>query len=170
MDAVTIDGLAWRLCDGADAEQLGRWNAQLSVDEGGEPVGDLPTYTDRMARWLDGGRYAAALAEGPDGPVGYVLWRDDEDYGDVYLRQFFVAREHRGRGIGRQLFEEAVAQLWHGRPLRLDVYDSNPRGLAFWGSVGFEPYSRLMRRAPQAPPVTASGVAQRRRPASGEKR
>jgi GNAT superfamily N-acetyltransferase len=66
----------------------------------------------------------------------------------VFVRQFFVARPHRGRGLGRRLFETAVEQFWSGRPLRLDVYDSNPRGGAFWERIGFAPHSRLMRRPP----------------------
>lgn len=136
----------WRRCGLHDADQLGSFNAQLSVDEGGPAVGDLTVYVDRMRRWLADSRYEAALAEGAQGAVAYLLWREDPDYGDVFVRQFFVARDLRGAGLGGHLFEQAVAQFWPGRPLRLDVYDSNPRGLAFWRRMGFEPYSRLLRR------------------------
>ena len=136
----------WVLCDARDAEVLGAMNAQLSVDEGGEPIGPLPVYVARMRDWLETGRYQAAIAHRGDEALGYLLWRDDQDYGDIFIRQYFVAREHRGAGLGRALFERAVSQFWAGRPLRLDVYDSNPRGRAFWEKTGFAPYSRLMRR------------------------
>jgi len=136
----------WALCDARDAGVLGAMNAQLSVDEGGELVGPLPVYVARMRGWLETGRYQAAIARRGDEALGYLLWRDDQDYGDIFIRQYFVAREHRGAGLGRALFERAVAQFWAGRPLRLDVYDSNPRGRAFWEKTGFAPYSRLMRR------------------------
>jgi GNAT superfamily N-acetyltransferase len=85
-----------------------------------------------MRDWLENGRYQAAIARRGDDVLAYVLWRDDHDYGDIYVRQFFVSREHRGAGLGRALFERAVRQFWPGRPLRLGVYDSHPRGRAFW--------------------------------------
>jgi len=137
----------WRRCTAADAETLATMNAQLSADEGAA-VGTAEAYRERMRAWLEEGRYQAAVAEADREPMAYVLWRRDPDYRDVYVRQFFVARSHRSRGLGRRLFEEAVREFWDGDPLRLDVYDSNPRGGAFWESLGFEPYSRLMRRAP----------------------
>jgi GNAT superfamily N-acetyltransferase len=138
---------AWRRCSPSDADVLASLNAQLSEDEGA-PVGTATAYGERMRAWLTEGRYDAALAEVAGEPVAYVLWRRDPDYGDVYVRQFFVARAHRGQGLGRRLFEQAVGEFWSGELLRLDVYDSNPRGRAFWESLGFAPYSRLMRRSP----------------------
>jgi GNAT superfamily N-acetyltransferase len=140
---------SWTLCGPEDAALLGSMNLALSTDEGGMPVGQLSVYVERMERWLRLGQYNAALATIDEVPVAYVLWRDDPDYGDIFVRQFFVRREYRGTGLGRRLFADAVGQFWQSNPLRLDVYDSNPRGRAFWEAVGFEPYSRLMRRAPQ---------------------
>src|SRR5262249_40561459 len=67
-----------------------------------------------------------AAARRGDDVLAYVLWRDDPDYGDIFVRQFFVSRGHRGAGLGRLLFERAAGQFWLGRPLRLDVYDSSP--------------------------------------------
>jgi GNAT superfamily N-acetyltransferase len=136
----------WRRCTTADAAVLAELNAHLSEDEGAS-VGTPAAYLDRMRTWLEEGRYDAAVVESDGEPIAYVVWRHDPDYGDVYVRQFFVARAHRGQGLGTRLFESAVHELWPGRPLRLDVYDSNPRGGAFWERMGFEPYSRLMRRA-----------------------
>jgi len=137
----------WRRCTPADAEVLGVLNAQLSEDEGAA-VATPSAYLERARDWLTTGRYEAAIAEAGTEPVGYVVWRRDPDYGDVYVRQFFVARDHRSRGLGRALFEEAAQEFWDGEVLRLDVYDSNPRGGAFWESLGFVAYSRLMRRSP----------------------
>jgi GNAT superfamily N-acetyltransferase len=136
----------WTPCDACDAELLGAMNAQLSDDEGGQPVGPLSVYVARMHEWLETGRYQAAIARRGTEALGYVLWRDDHDYDDIFIRQYFISREHRGAGLGQALFERAVSQFWPGRPLRLDVYDSNPRGRAFWEKNGFTSYSRLMRR------------------------
>jgi GNAT superfamily N-acetyltransferase len=142
-------GAEWMPCGPDDAELLGRLNAQLAEDEGAQPIGPTPAYIKRMRGWLEQGSYHAAVARRGGDVVAYVLWRDDLDYGDIFIRQFFVARGHRGAGLGRRLFESATRQFWPGRPLRLDVYDSNPRGGAFWEKIGFAPYSRLMRRAPE---------------------
>jgi GNAT superfamily N-acetyltransferase len=139
----------WRRCTPSDADVLAPMNAQLSEDEGAA-VGMASAYLDRMRTWLADGRYEAALAESAGAPIAYVVWRRDPDYGDIYVRQFFVDRGHRRRGLGRRLFEQAVHEFWEGELLRLDVYDSNPKGRAFWESLGFAPYSRLMRRAPDS--------------------
>lgn len=138
----------WTPCRPCDAELLGRLNAQLAEDEGAQPIGPPSAYVERIRSWLERGRYEAAVARRGDDVLAYVVWRADPDYGDIYIRQFFVSREHRGAGLGCRLFERAVVQFWPGKPLRLDVYDSNPRGGKFWERVGFTPYSRLMRRVP----------------------
>jgi len=143
--------LTWRRCTPADAEHLAEMNEQLSRDEGAQPVGPRAAYVERMRTWLEEGRYEAAIAEGGNETIGYVVWRHDPDYDDVFVRQFFVIRAVRGRGLGTRLFEAAVQEFWKGRSLRLDVYDSNPAGRAFWERLGFAPYSRLMRRQPSAP-------------------
>ena len=142
------DLLTWRRATAQDVRLLAGMNAELSRDEGAAPVGSLADYEERLRTWLDTDRYQAALAHRGDEPIAYVVWRDDPDYADVFVRQFFVVREHRGQGLGRRLFEQAVDEFWAGRLLRLDVYDSNPRGGAFWESLGFVPFSRLMRREP----------------------
>ena len=136
----------WTMCDTRDAELLGAMNAQLSEDEGGQPIRPLPVYVARMRGWLETGRYQAAVARRGDQALAYVLWHADQDYDDIFIRQYFVFREYRGAGLGQVLFERAVSQFWAGRPLRLDVYDTNPRGRAFWEKIGFATYSRLMRR------------------------
>jgi len=137
----------WRRCTPADAILLAEMNAVLSRDEGADPVGSLDDYVQRMRTWLEEGRYEAALAEADSEVIAYVVWRNDPDYADVFVRQFFVVPDHRGQGLGRRLFEQAVHEYWEGQSLRLDVYDSNPRGGAFWEGLGFVPYSRLMRRS-----------------------
>jgi GNAT superfamily N-acetyltransferase len=140
--------LSWRRCTTADAPVLARMNSELSVDEGAQPVGPMAAYLARVSAWLDDDRYQAAIAESRGEPVAYVLWRRDPDYADVFVRQFFVERAHRGRGVGRALFERAVHEFWPTDTLRLDVYDSNPRAGEFWQALGFVPFSRLMRRPP----------------------
>jgi GNAT superfamily N-acetyltransferase len=144
-------GPEWTLCGPHDAELLGSLNAQLAEDEGTPAIGPPSAYTERMRGWLEHGRYQAAIARRGNDVMAYVLWRDDPDYGDIFIRQYFVSRQHRGTGLGHKLLEHATHQFWHGKPLRLDVYDTNPQGRKFWEKAGFTPYSRLMRRRPLSP-------------------
>jgi GNAT superfamily N-acetyltransferase len=125
----------WTPCGPDDAGLLGSLNAQLAEDEGAHLIGPPSAYIERMRGWLDQGRYKAAAARRGDDVLAYVLWRDDPDYSDVFVRQFFVSRGHRGAGLGRLLFERAAGQFWRGRPLRLDVYDSNPGGRGLLGET-----------------------------------
>lgn len=113
-----------------------------------------------MRSWLEQGRYQAALAASDGETVAYVVWREDPDYDDVFVRQFFVVREHGGHGLGHQLFEEAAAEYWPGRLLRLDVNDSNPGGGRFWERLGFAPYSRA--HAARAGPIERPDHLERR--------
>src|SRR5215469_9943432 len=97
-------GRQWMPCGPDDAELLGSLNAQLAEDEGAQPIGPPAAYITRMRGWLEQGSYHAAAARRGGEVLAYVLWRDDLDYGDIFIRQFFVARDHRGAGLGRRLF------------------------------------------------------------------
>jgi hypothetical protein len=49
-----------------------------------------------MRGWLEQCSYHAAAARHGGEVLAYALWHDDLDYGDIFIRQFFVARDHRG--------------------------------------------------------------------------
>jgi GNAT superfamily N-acetyltransferase len=81
-----------------------------------------------------------------------MLYREElDDYfperKEVYIRQYFIRREARGQGIGRQAFEMIVGE-WLPREaaLTLEVLAGNEAGLKFWERVGFAAYSIAMRR------------------------
>ena len=63
-----------------------------------------------MHGWLSGGEYRAVLFERDSQPVAYALYRADAD-ASIYLRQFFVAREHRRQGIGVAAIELLVGEI-----------------------------------------------------------
>jgi predicted acetyltransferase len=66
----------------------------------------------------------------------------------VYLRQFFVWREHRRQGVGRSAIEWLMRTAWADAPrVRLDVLVTNTEGRAFWKGVGFEEYCVTMESA-----------------------
>ncbi|TMH15848.1 MAG: GNAT family N-acetyltransferase [Betaproteobacteria bacterium] len=91
----------------------------------------------RMRNWL-ATEYQALIFEDPaaTAPVAYALLRDTPEW--VHLRQFFVARDRRRRGIGAR----AVALLRDSvfPPDKLVIVEAmawNHRALSFWRAVGF---------------------------------
>ena len=54
-----------------------------------------------------------------------------------YLRQLFVARGQRRRGIATALMDWMYANVWSGKPVRLDVFVHNEEAVAFYRGYGF---------------------------------
>ena len=142
---MTGEELVVRIATRDDLELLGALNEQLIVDEGASTPERGAALVARMGRFLAEG-YVAALVESGGEVVAYALWRPDG--GAVHVRQFFVAREHRRAGVGRRAFALLTERCWAGRPLTLDVLATNPRGIAFWRSIGFVDHMVAMRRPP----------------------
>ncbi len=125
-----------------DAPLLGRLNRQLIEDEGHRQRGTPEELAKRMRTWLQAD-YQAILFEQGEKLVGYVLYRPDEC--GIYVRQFFVARDHRRQGIGRQAIDWLRREVWQAAlRLRLDVLVTNEAGLKFWRAVGFEDYCLIL--------------------------
>lgn len=119
-----------------DASLLAEMNAHLIQDEGHRNRMTLPELTARMHAWLLG-EYAAVIFCREEQPVGYALYRDDDD--SLYLRQFFIGRAHRRAGIGRAAIRILREEIWPPRQrIRVDVLTTNTRGITFWRAIGFE--------------------------------
>jgi ribosomal protein S18 acetylase RimI-like enzyme len=72
--------------------------------------------------------------------VVLVLFERHPADGELLLDGLVVARDARGRGIGRQLLtlaESKARSLGHSQ-VRLDVVDTNPRARKLYEDVGFE--------------------------------
>lgn len=104
----------------------------------------------RMEKWLSED-WKAVLFEQQSRVVGYSVFQFGSDYYDptipeVHLRQFFIVRDHRSLGLGRQAFTLLMNTVFPPRSqVHLDVLATNPRGHRFWESVGFQHYSTAMR-------------------------
>lgn len=139
----------------ADVPQLAEMNRMLIEDEGSVNPMSLALLTERMQRWIASGEYHAVLIYRNDEVVGYVLYREersdfDVDQLNIFVRQFFIKRTYRRRGIGQGAFEQ-VTQT-HFPPyatLILEVLSTNLQGRAFWERLGFVPYFTTYRRAAQ---------------------
>ena len=135
-----------------DVDLLCRLNQQLKDDERARVRLPWDQLVARLRGWLDQDGYEAVLFELAGEAVAYAIYRREPDPcvvdGElVYLRQFFVARDHRRQELGRQAFA-----MWkrvcvpEGLPIELDVLERNPGGRAFWEAVGLSPRMTRMRQ------------------------
>ncbi len=82
--------------------------------------------------------------------MGYAVYtrRPDEyrpEQTVVYLRQFYIERQQRRRGLGRRAFTLlAQTDFPAGCRVEIDVLATNPVGQQFWAALGFMPYSAAM--------------------------
>ncbi|MFF7334190.1 GNAT family N-acetyltransferase [Streptomyces sp. NPDC008150] len=144
-----------RLAGPEDVPVLAALNEQLIVDQGHENPMRGRELADRMQGWL-AGEYTAALGILDGAPACYALWRPAEG-GGIHLRQFFVAREFRRRGVGRRAIAALRDAYWPGRVIMLDVLVGNHRGAAFWHSLGFEAHTVAMRSPAPRPERAGAG-------------
>ncbi len=76
-------------------------------------------------------------------PAAYALYRKEAV--GIHLRQLFVERSQRRRGIGRAALEILRSRVWPpGTRVRVEVLATNPEGAAFWRAVGFREYASTL--------------------------
>jgi RimJ/RimL family protein N-acetyltransferase len=144
---MTRGGYRIRPADAADAEAL----VELGRAVGREPEGWLITDDWRGAgderRYLKALRrfpYAAVfVAEAEDGTiVGRLSLARDQHPASAHVADLglLVAREHRRRGVGRELLAQAVAWAREQgvRKLELHVFPYNEAAIALYEQFGFE--------------------------------
>lgn len=128
-----------------DSFALAKMNHELILDEGCRNPMSIDELELRMRNWLES-TYKAVLFYHEAEIVGYSLYQEQsdeyfQDKIDVYLRQFFIKRHHRGRGFGRKAFEKLYDEVINaGSTITVDALESNPGGQAFWQKVGFKSY------------------------------
>lgn len=134
----------------ADVPLLAEMNRQLIEDEGSRNPMSLAGLEERMRGWLAGGWQADLIMSGKE-VFGYAVYqmRKDEYFPEtdqVYLRQYFIRREHRGKVYGKTgiglLLENRFPK---GCTVIVDVLAGNTIGQRFWASAGFEVYYMNMR-------------------------
>ena len=130
--------LEYRAATFDDVPTLARMNQQPIEDEGHRDRISVHQLEARMRLLLDGD-YTATLFEWDSQIVAYGLWRDEPDW--VYLRQFFVARDCRRRGIGAHAIRLLTDEVWPAaKRIRVNVLIGNRPALEFWRAVGFMDY------------------------------
>ncbi len=137
--------MRYRLARAEDALTLAEMNEQLIRDEGHRNAMTLDELTARMRQWL-AGEYWAVVFEDKSSAVGYALFRREPEY--VYLRHFFVRKERRREGIGRDAMARLSDEFFCGHfRLRVDVLVGNTPAIAFWRSLGFVDYCLTLASA-----------------------
>ncbi len=116
-------------------------NRSLIEDEKAETNLTFEQLKRRMEEFICS-EYDAFLFDVNRDIVGYALC--DMSKSPIYLRQFYICREKRRKGYGRQAFFALLAHL-DIREMDLDIYSWNKTGLAFWESLGFEKRCYHMR-------------------------
>ena len=120
--------------DASDAVELAELNRQLIEDEQHPNPMTRAELAERMITWMEEG-YTCYVARSGGATAGYCLFRDDGTH--YYLRQLFVARGQRRRGIATALMDWMYANVWSGKPVRLDVFAHNEEAVAFYRGYGF---------------------------------
>jgi GNAT superfamily N-acetyltransferase len=134
----------------ADCDVLASMNRELMVDEGSRSPMSQIELSERMGRWLKEG-WSAVLIVANNIVIGYTLFQQRPDeYNpqqvEVYIRQYFVKRSFRGKGIGQAAFALVQAEYFPpGAALALDVLATNPGARRFWEKLGFRAYAENMR-------------------------
>jgi GNAT superfamily N-acetyltransferase len=132
----------------SDLPLLAQMNKRLIEDQGSRNPMSVEQLQNRMSQWLNGDWTIEFLEDTVI--VGYVVYliRRDEFFPDkteVYIRQFYVERDQRGRGLGSAAFQLLrETRFPAGSRLALDVLATNPKGFNFWRRVGFQPYYTVM--------------------------
>ena len=137
----------YRFATAGDLDLLAEWNHQLIRDEGHRNPMDVAQLRERMRGWL-AGEYRAVMFTVDAVPVAYALHRESED--EVYLRQFFVDREHRRQGLGREAIRLLQTELWPAdKRWTVEVLTANAPAVAFWRAVGYADYCLTLEMLPK---------------------
>jgi ribosomal protein S18 acetylase RimI-like enzyme len=132
--------MQWRFASDGDIPVVAELNHQLIADEGHRNPMGHEQLEQRMRSWL-AREYRCALFLSQREVVAYVLFREDEN-ARTHLRQFFVVRGARRRGLGRRafgLFRREIAP--RNKRIVLEVLSANTAAASFWRAMGFRDYA-----------------------------
>lgn len=134
----------------SDIPVLAVMNKQLIEDEqSANPMG-IKELEGRMQEFFDAD-WKVDFIMCEEERIGYALYQYREasvhrEKKQVYVRQYFIGREHRNRGYGKAGVELLIKCRFQGvQSIEIDVLETNPEGKRFWDKAGFKPYFTNMR-------------------------
>ena len=128
-------------CTLVHTEILAQLNKQLIEDEKSDNPMTLEELEYRMERFITTEYDAYFFVEDAD-VLGYALVKNSCT--PLYLRQFFIKREHRKKHLGTEAFR-LLKEYLNVDTLDIEVLSWNEAGMKFWQSLGFCERSRYMR-------------------------
>ena len=142
--------MTFRFANSSDLPVVAQMNRELL--QGERLASDLSEceVLDRLAKWMAEG-HRIILFDLECQPVGYALFSFGERLGEqlVYLRHFFIRKEHRRKGYGRKAMEHLESEIWpRGVSVYVDTRAENRGALDFWKSLHFEVFSVTLARRP----------------------
>ena len=142
--------LTTRSATEADVPVLAAMNKCLIEDEGSRNPMTGAELQQRMRGWLKGDWQVRLFEEENGDVVGYTVFqsRQDDYFPEnqvMYLRQLYIERERRSRGLGQQALQLLLEREFPQEVMVvIDVLAANPRGYRFWSKMGFGPYCTTM--------------------------
>jgi L-amino acid N-acyltransferase YncA len=124
-----------RECSITDIETLAQLNKMLIEDEKADNKMNTEELKERMGKFLKDGYKAYYFLEGDNRILGYALC--DLKKTPMYLRQFYIKREERRKGKGKESFKKLI-EYTKREEIGIDVYAWNDVGIKFWVSLGFK--------------------------------
>ncbi len=107
----------------------------------------IPELEQRMRGWL-ASEYTAMIFEEDGAIIAYALYREQPE--EIYLRQLFVVRDRRRKGVGRQAVEILRTKIWPAnKRLTVDILVQNTAAIAFWRAVGYRDYCLALEILPE---------------------
>jgi predicted acetyltransferase len=129
-----------------DCPRLAELNHQLIRDEGHRNKMTVPELEQRMRGWI-ASEYAAVVFESESEIIAYALYREQPE--EIYLRQLFVVRNQRRKGIGRRAVDILRSKIWpKDKRLTVEVLVQNMDAVAFWQAMGYKDYSLQLEIMP----------------------
>lgn len=136
-----MNELTIRIGSAEDLDLLANLNRQLIEDEKHDNQMSVGQLKERMRAFLSTD-YKAYIFEDMDDIIGYALVNHFRQ--PLYLRHFFICRNHRRKGYGKLSFETLLEAL-QTKQIDIEVMSWNNAGHAFWKSLGFAERSIYMR-------------------------
>ena len=143
--------MEYRFAELGDVPLLAEANARLQVDEGAR---ERPGRAEIEREWWRrlSSDYRAVIFEHEGRAAAYALYVPDGEW--ISLEQFWVRRELRRQGLGREAFELLREEIWRpGAQVRVECPPDSLGGLAFLRAMGFEPRSMVFEARFEAPVI-----------------
>lgn len=118
-----------------DVEILAELNRRLIKDEQHPNSMNINQLTQRMKTWLEE-EYDCHIAKENGSIIAYCIYKDEGKH--YYLRQLYVERKHRRKGIATRLLNWLYENIWTDKKVRLDVLVHNEGAVAFYKRYGFK--------------------------------